>query len=233
MRQALVVLAVLMVSACGSAKPLVSPDELFMEYAQSTHVKNDLLANGATTGKDRLASLAAYYSGGELRGVLLFAYECGGNEKVPSWHEERCRSNDAVGRAASGGTLFARSVIVKHGDGSLELVTLFVARSPGRSVLVDPTGRTYTDLENFRATNQLFSADDTLLTARDIASAPGESDLVTVTGRTSPTWYWWVLGGVLVVMIAVGTIAVVAGRRHQRRLTAHLRNPPVVEAKPT
>ncbi|MFS8102795.1 hypothetical protein LFM09_37275 [Lentzea alba] len=224
MRQVLVVFAVLLASACGSAEPSVSPDDLFMEYARSTTVKNDLLAHGATKSEDRLATLASRYSGGELRGALLFAYECNDNKPAPDWHTKRCRRSSVVDRAAGGGTMFARSVIVKHGDGSLELVTLYVAQSPGRSVLLDGTGRTYTDLENFRATNELFATDDTLLTVRNIAVAPGGGDLITVTGRTSPTWYWWWLGGLLVVVAALGVVIVVAGRSHQRRLTAHLRN---------
>jgi len=227
MRLVLVVLAVLMASACGSSEPSASPDELFMEYFESTKVKNDLFAAGAATSKDRQATLAAYYNGDELRSLLLLAYECDENKPMPDWHKERCRRNSTVEQAAAGGTLFARSVILKRGDGSLELVNLFVAQSPGRSVLVDLTGRTYTNLENFRATNKFLGPDDTMLTAQNIASAPGEGDIVTIArGRTAPTWLWWALGGVLLVVFVLGAVlVVVAGRSHHRRLTAHLRDP--------
>ncbi len=70
-------------------------------------------------------------------------------------------------------------MLVKHPDGSLELLTLFVANGK----LIDATGRTYAGLDDFRANNDLLSSDDVILAPRNITAVPGEGEIVTVWGK--------------------------------------------------
>ncbi|MFS8102794.1 hypothetical protein LFM09_37270 [Lentzea alba] len=213
MRLVLVALAVLLTTSCSTAEPSVTPNELFFEYVQSTSVKGDLWAPTASTAEARRQAIVARYSGDQFQRLVLHALECDGGT-WPPFFEDRCDRSIAVEQTAAGGRLFSRSVIVKHGDGSLELFVLFVLQRGEESLLVDDTGRTYTDLENFRATNEFLGQDDTMLTLRDIESAANEGEHVTVTGHTPPTRPWW-LGGGLVALIVLGGALVVAGRRRK------------------
>jgi hypothetical protein len=58
-----------------------------------------------------------------------------------------CHLNGAVGKAAQdfagpAATVFERSILVKHQNGSLELITLYVARkSDSTAELIDSTGK--------------------------------------------------------------------------------------------
>jgi hypothetical protein len=205
MRGSVVVLAAAvaaMVSGCGSGEPSVSPNELFGEYVRSTDVKNDRLPSTGGSSEDRMANFAAYYSVEQLRAVLLQTFECGSSEARNPAPSNRCELNAAVRKAAvdfAGAevTPLGRSILVKHEDGSLELITLYVAqRSGDEARLIDRTGRTYTDLEDFRANNDVLTDDDTMMTLRDITSVPGEGEVVAVTGHTASTWQWWLLGGI-------------------------------------
>ncbi|WP_033388664.1 hypothetical protein [Kibdelosporangium aridum] len=62
----------------------------------------------------------------------------------------------------------------------------------------------------------MLTSDDTMLTLRDITSVPGKGEIVAVTGHTTPTWPWWLLGGI-VVLAVVGAGFVVVQRRSTKR----------------
>jgi hypothetical protein len=211
------------VSGCGSDEPSVTANELFGEYVRSTDVKNDRLPSTGGSSEDRMANFAAYYTVEQLRAVLLQTFECGLSDARNPEPSNRCELNRAVAKAASDFagaevTPLGRSVLVKHDDGSLELVTLYVVqRSGGEARLIDRTGRTYTDLEDFRANNDLLTDDDTMMTLRNITSVPGEGEVVAVTGHTPSTWQWWLLGGVAGLgLLGVGIALVVRRLRVTR-----------------
>jgi hypothetical protein len=208
-------LTLLLLAGCGSTEPSVSPAELFMEYARSTEVRNDRFPTSDGASEDRLANFAAHGTPQQIQNLLFQAFDCesaGGNFPV-----SRCEAGVPVKKAAEtfGGTLYGRSIVVRHADGSLELVTLYVAADGDRAQLIDPAGETYTDLEAFRAGNDLLDSQDMVLTLRDITSVPGEGEIVVVTGHTPSTWQWWLLGGfgVLVLLVAAGLVI----RRARRR----------------
>ena len=210
----------LLVSGCGSTEPSASVNQLFGEYLRSTEVRNDRFVSTGSSA-DRMSNFAAYYTPEQLLAVLLATFECDNVEPENPEPRNFCEPSGAVERVARdvGGELHARSVLVKHDDGSLELITLYVVRNPDRALLVDPDGRTYTGLEDFRAGNELLTSEDTMLTLRDITSVPGEGEAVTVTGHTPPVWPWWLLGGgVVVVLLAAGTYLV--HRRSEARAEA-------------
>lgn len=214
---------VMAVSGCGSGEPSVTTGELFEEYVGSTDVENDRFPDTGGSGEDRKSNFAAYYSADQLIGTLLRAYECDGREAVNPAPAHPCRLTGPVEEAAadfagSGTKPLGRSVLVKHGDGSLEMLILYVVRaSDGRARLIDGTGRTYTGLEDFRSRNDLLGSDDTMLTLRDITSVPGSGDIVTVTGHTAWTWQWWLIGG-LAAALTAGAVVIVLRRRVRRRL---------------
>jgi hypothetical protein len=159
-----------------------------------------------------------------LQAALLQTFKCG--EAAAN----RCDLNGTVIKAAqdfagSAAEPFGRSILVKHEDGSLELVTLYVVQASGNQArLIDQTGRTYTDLEDFRANNDLLTDDDTMLTLRNITSVPGEGEVVAVTGHTASTWQWWLLGGTAVLALPGIGIVVFVRRRREARYEADLRS---------
>ncbi|MPZ81217.1 MAG: hypothetical protein GEV28_12795 [Actinophytocola sp.] len=106
---------------------------------------------------------------------------------------------------------------MKHEDGSLELITLYVAHRADKSAeLIDATGATYAGgLDDFRENNDLLGSDDLILAPREITAVPGEGAIVTVSGHTAATWYWWLIGVVAVVLV-LGT-GLVAVRRVRSR----------------
>ncbi len=199
---ALAVSIALMMSACSSsAPPTPAPaPNLFLEYTKSTNVKNDKFGNGGTS-EDRLATLRAYYSTpDQLLSALLSAFPCDAGTD--------CRLNGAVSEAVqdfagSAGTVFERTILVKHQNGSLELITLYVARkSDNTTELIDATGKTYSDgLDDFRQNNDLLSSDDLILAPRNITSIPGEGEIVTVSGHTASNWQPWLIGGIVAVIV--------------------------------
>jgi hypothetical protein len=212
-----------MVSGCGSAEPSVSARELFGEYVRSTDVKNDRFPSGGGSSEDRMANFAAYYSVDQLQAMLLQTFECGLSEARNPAPSNRCELTGAVRKAAADVagrevTPLGRSIVVKREDGSLELVTLYVVQASGdQARLIDPNGRAYTGLEDFRANNDVFTDDDTILTLRDITSVPGEGEVVTVTGHTASTWQWWLLGGIAGLAVLGAGLAVVVRRRRVAR----------------
>lgn len=196
----------------------MSPTDLFLEYARSTDVKNDRFPTDDASSGDRLANFAAHGSPEQVRNLLFRAFDCelaGGDFPI-----SRCELGVPVRKAAEdfGGKPHGRTIVVRHADGSIELVTLYVLVDGDRTALVDPDGQTYAGLEDFRANNDLLDSDDQVLTLREITSVPGEGEFVVVTGHTEPTWQWWLLGaaGGLVLLAAAGLLT----RRVRRRPAA-------------
>jgi membrane protein implicated in regulation of membrane protease activity len=81
---------------------------------------------------------------------------------------------------------------------------------------VDQTGRGYTDLTDFRAHNDLLTAEDLVLTPADITAVPGGNTVV-VTGHTPPAWPWWVLGGCVALVSVLTAVFVLLRRRAKAR----------------
>lgn len=181
-----VLMALLLLTACGPAGPPDPKLNLFGEYLRSPDVKNDRFTGGGTS-EDRMANFAAYYTPEELKSRLLSAFPCtaGPDTSRGADHfDTSCDLNDKVRAAvqstgANASTIHGRVVLAKHPDGSLELLTLFVANGK----LIDATGRTYTGLDDFRANNELLSSDDVILAPRNITALPGEGEIVTVWGK--------------------------------------------------
>lgn len=181
----LILLAPLLLSACGSGERPVPDDvDLFGEYVRATNVKNDRIPT-ASTSADRLANIAAHYTPEVLKSQLFSAFPCTENSAArDGLFDTSCDLNDEVLAAvqSAGGDLneiHGRVVIVKHEDGSFELLTLFVANGK----LIDSTGQTYTGLDDFRENNELLDADDLIMAPRNITAVPGEGELVTDWGR--------------------------------------------------
>lgn len=205
-----------LVAGCGSGEPSVSAGELFGEYARSTDVRNDRFPSAGGSGEDRLANFASMGTPDQLVASLLRTYECGDSAAA------RCELNPEVDAAVAdfagdGVQPLGRSLLVKHADGGLELITLYVVRrADGAARVIDETGATYTGLDDFRAGNDLLDHDDAMLTLRDLTSVPGAGDIVVVTGHTAPTWQWWALGGIAALAV-LGTGTVVVRRRRAAR----------------
>ncbi|GEC10189.1 hypothetical protein SSP24_78440 [Streptomyces spinoverrucosus] len=223
----LAALSVVLLSSCGSSEPEISGPELFREYTRSTDVENDKFpTDDGRSSEDRLANFAAYYTPEQLQYALLAATPCDDTATEPP-----CSPNASVRQAAkdfagASGTLYQRSVLVKREDKSLELVTLYVARSADKkTALIDSDGATYTGgLDDFRRHNDIFDVDDTILTPQGIDSVPGEGKIVAVSGHTPVNWVPWVVGGAAVVVLPVAGVA--AGRRLAPRRRIRTRRSP-------
>lgn len=204
------------VSACGQSAPNTSASELFQEYVKSTNVIHDRFPSTGTS-KDRLANFAASYSPEQLQSQLLAAMPCDAGANCPAAGEAGKVVKDFAGAK---GTAFQRTVLVKHHDGSLELIWLFVARDAAKdTALVDSNGDTYTGgLEDFRRNNDVLGSDDLVLTLRDITATPGKGRIVAVSGHTT-SWKPWVIGGVLVAVV-LGAVLAVTRRLVTRRRAA-------------
>jgi hypothetical protein len=209
-----VALIAVLVSACGSAAPETSASELFGEYVKSTDVRNDVFT-GSGTSEDRLANIAAHYDPEQLKNALFSSRPCDPGSD--------CAATGAAGRAVrdfagADGKVFERRILAKRENGSLELITLYVARKPdGTAALVDPNGESYTGgLDDFRENNDLLGPDDVILTPRDITSVSGEGKLVTVYGHTAASRLPWFAGGAAVVLL-FGTGLVLLRRPEPRR----------------
>ena len=220
-RVLVMVVAVLLTAGCGRAEPSITSGQMLREYAGATApVKNDRFTSGGS-GEDRLANFAAYYSRDQLAAALFAAYECDDssagapNAASPS---NPCQLSGDVTEAAqeftgSDDRPNARSILVKHADGSLELITVYIARRGEDALLIDANGDTYTDLEDFRSGNDLLSNDDTILTLRDVTSVPGSGEFAVRTGHTPAVWPWVASGAAGAVLVVLITLAVIRRRR--------------------
>jgi hypothetical protein len=197
----------LLASGCGSPG---SVDDLFGEYVRSTSVANDPYGSPGATSEDRLAQFASMGTPQAVLKSLLIAHRCESGEGTSD-----------TGHAPLGdGYLYCRRLLVKHGDGTLALVTVYVIQENGKpNSLLDADGRIYTDLSDFRGRNELFNGDDTILTFKDITAVPGQGEIVTVSGHTASIWLRLGRVGlaVLVVVVVLVAVAAVVGRIRNRR----------------
>jgi hypothetical protein len=196
-----VVLAVsvsMSLSACGSAAEPPSDVDLFYEYARSGDVINDPYPGGS--GEDRVANFASMGSPEALQSSLLAAKECA--DDCHPGGETRAAAKDF------GGSLHERLILVKHADGRLELVPLYVAeKSKTDALLIDAEGQTYADLADFRDNNDVLTSEDLVMLPEKITAVPGEGRIVTVYGRTATDPLPWVLGGGAAIVLLVGALA--------------------------
>jgi hypothetical protein len=210
------------VAGCGSAEPSASPGELFGEYARATDVRNDRFPSTGGSSEDRLANFASMGAPDQVAGSLLRTYECAdgtASSRTPSSPCDLTRSvsTAATDFAGADAKPMGRSLLVKHDNGKLELLTVYVvSRTDGAARLIDSNGETYTGLQDFRSGNHLLDHDDTMLTLRNITSVPGEGELVVVSGHTPPVWQWWLTGGLAALAVAGIGIGIVRRRRSTR-----------------
>lgn len=225
MRKVLVAVAIALVTASCAAQDAPDPKpNLLREYVHSTVVKNDRFAGGGSS-EDRIANFAAYYSFEQLTARLLSAFECtstgDSSQRGGDYFDTSCDLTDPVlaGVREAGGTpekVNGRVIVVKHEDGSLELLTVFIVNDR----LIDGNGDTYADLTEFRENNDVLTAADIITVLGDVTAVPGEGEIVTLYGHTSSDAGLWLLvvAGVLVLLIVV---LVVRRRRVSRPAAAH------------
>jgi hypothetical protein len=213
-------------------------EDLFHEYVRSTDVENDRFADYGDTPEDRLAQFAANGGPQQVLGMLLSAFPCedaddqGSGSSASTGAE--CELNRGVNAAAqdlAGGDaeVYGRSILVKHDDDQLELVTLYVADDPDgtTNTLIDANGDTYTDLRDFRRNNDVLDASDLILAPRDITAVSGENEVVTVSGHTASSRPW--LLPAILVAVALGVlvaVAVVLDKRRRRSEAAETNRTP-------
>jgi len=103
---------------------------LLDEHARSTSVRNDRFT-GTGSSAERAQYLFANYPAGRLLGALPATFRCDAGDQHGPYPSDKCDLTDEVRRTVAGGDLYARSLLVKHERGKLELVTLYVVRGPG------------------------------------------------------------------------------------------------------
>lgn len=191
---ALVVLGLALAACSAQDAPEPKPD-LLGEYFRSNTVKNDRIHTEGS-GEDRMANLVSRYDVETFTSLLLSAFPCdtGGG----GFFDTSCDLNADV-TAETSGEVYGRVILVKHDDGSLELLTVFV--SGGK--LIDSTGETYGSLDDFRDDNDLLSSKDVILAPADPLKVEGGGRIVTVYGHTdnSTLTVWLVAGGAVVVVL--------------------------------
>ncbi|MGP4021004.1 hypothetical protein [Saccharopolyspora sp. 5N708] len=197
--------------------------ELFREYMESTDVEGDVF-RGATS-EDRLAQFAAEGSPSQVLAEMLAAYSCGDGLEGA---RIGCELDGAVSKAVEdfagpAAEVYERDILVKHGSGQLELMTLWVARKPdGASELVDSEGNRYSaGLDDFRQHNELLGADDQILAPRNITAVPGEGEIVAVSGHMTPRWVW-IVGGIGIVVVVGGAAFLLLRLRRDRAFSKSL-----------
>jgi hypothetical protein len=187
----------LVFSGCSSEEEarLAADESLLVDYWKSTEVQNDRFPSPPDFGsRDRQANFAAHYTAEQLQSELLSAFPCEDDPDCDLNADVNEAIRDFAGAEA---TVYGRSILVKHDDDSLELITLYVVRrADDTAALVDSTGETHSgDLDNFREHNDLLDADDLILAPRNLTAVPGEGRIVTVSGHTASGSPPWLVGG--------------------------------------
>jgi hypothetical protein len=122
-------------------------------------------------------------------------------------------------RCESPGKVYAQKVFVTHkSKKGLDSITLFlVCRPNGNVAIVDHEGRSYQDLDDFRANNEILGEDDEITLPRDFPSVDRSRDLelMTVSGKTHSTgsWVWWLTGGIALALVTGGGALWLRARR--------------------
>lgn len=201
---------VLTLTACGEAQPTAKRGDLLQEYFRSGDVKGDFVMG---SGEDRLANLASMGSPQDFVASLFSAHACDQPISVFGFTTE-CQVPAAA--RTNAGELLQRFVLVKHEDGTLELLRLTLARDAGGSLLLyDAQGGRYPDgLQDFRENNNLLDSADQVLTPEPITTTDGQFQLVVVTGKANgSTWVWWLVGGLgAAVVLGLTTLLLVRAR---------------------
>jgi hypothetical protein len=225
-----------LLGGCAEEEASPSDDEdLFHEYVRSTDVENDRFADYGDTPEDRLAQFAANGGPQQVLGMLLSAFPCEDADDQGSgssaYAGAECVLNGGVNAAAqdlAGGDaeVYGRSILVKHDDEQLELVTLYVAEDPDgtANTLIDANGDTYTDLRDFRENNDVLDASDLILAPRDITAVSGEDEVVTVSGHTASSRPWLLPATLALAVLVAG--AFVLDKRRRRGDTAETNHTP-------
>ncbi|WP_142065384.1 hypothetical protein [Pseudonocardia kunmingensis] len=212
------------VAGCGTPPPAAPPGELLLAYTLDKNVVHDVLdENPDGSGEDRQANIAAYFSRDELASFLFGAAPCLVRPQLiysSPIPDLGCPLPPAVtaeaARATGGsGEVLVRGMLVRHDDGRLELMPLYVAGSGAGALLVDTTGQTYSGgLEDFRRHNDLLDRSDQVLVAAEPGVTTGDGRLVVVSGSTAPPVDVVVLLVLLVLLVVVvGAVVVIRRRR--------------------
>jgi hypothetical protein len=224
---AVMVASIVLLGGCAEEEASPSDDEdLFHEYVRSTDVENDRFADYGDTPEDRLAQFAANGGPQQVLGMLLSAFPCEDADDQGSgssaYAGAACELNEGVNGAAQSfagadAEIYGRSILVKHDDNQLELVTVYVVEGPGSTAnaLIDANGDTYTDLRDFRESNDVLDASDLILAPRDITAVSGENEVVTVSGHTASSRPW--LLPAILVAVALGVLVTGAFALDKRR----------------
>lgn len=171
-----------------------------------------------------MSSLQAVRGCGRAVAVLLAVFltvglaACGSTERKPLGGSEL---SDLLQRESGDtGEVAEQPIQVQRPNGDFVWTAVFIVRRPdGSRVVIDETGQQYEpSLDDFRANNTLFSEDDKISVPRDFPNAtPSGEDvqLITVSGRTSPSWIWWLAGGGVTVVVLTGVGFVRFRRRRQ------------------
>jgi hypothetical protein len=111
-----------------------------------------------------------------------------------------------------------KGILVERGNAPVTMMLLWLVEKPGApNVLVDPTGQTYTSLEDFRERNTLLTPDDKISAPSDIMSPVDTGRSISTTGHATPStpWWPWLVGGVLLVVVAAAVWITLSRRRRR------------------
>ncbi|MEV6907383.1 hypothetical protein [Amycolatopsis sp. NPDC051071] len=203
-------------SACSTVEEPVPKPNLLSEYVRSTDVENDRFPSGGGSGEDRMANLASRYSIDQLKSRLLTPFPCTGPDSGGFPRTTLFRTgcditlpvtSELRRLGASTDKVIGRAILVKHSDGKLELITLFL--SPDR--VIDRKGVSYGSLDEFVQGNDILDPDDVIYAPRDITGDPGEGDVAILYGSVGVVWQPWVFGGLGLVLLA-GLLIIVLRR---------------------
>jgi len=107
------------------------------------------------------------------------------------------------------GSVYAEPILVEHENGHVDPLILTVQCTSSDEVQIrDPHGKTYHDIDDFRAHNDLLTARDTMDVPRRIPSRGADVGVVTVSGHTSgpPQTVWWLIGGAVLLAVVAGVV---------------------------
>ncbi|SDD07291.1 hypothetical protein [Glycomyces harbinensis] len=204
-------------AGCGGAE--AEPPDVIVEYFDSNEVANDPFPTESCC-EDRRAQFAAMGGPDAVIGGLLSVYSCE-EDGVTSCELDAAQTETARDFAGDDGELFGRPILVQYADGDLEVVDLYIVqRSDGDTLLIDPDGRGYDGgLDDFRSGNDLFEAEDWIVTAEDIAGVDGGGGFTTVSAKTTPAWVPWAIGAAAALVALLLCLKIIARLRDHREPT--------------